>query len=155
MPARAAGVSSMGEITLTGPSSHDLQAEAAVLAAGLVLQVGGALGVQVVECGSSEVTMPDMRRLDQLLVVGLPTYSSRREHVAEQLEAVVHLRRFGHGRTAKRNPRLRADDNSRGADGDAQQNQRCLAHYPRTLCISDFDHHGPGSTAAPSLRNST
>ncbi len=136
---------------------HDLDAEAAEGAARLHLHVGEALGVHVARMRVERGEHAADRRLDHFLVVGLFDIISADffENIAEQIEVAVDVGGGGHRRTASPHVRGGANRNSRSANGDAQQDQRCFAHYPRTLCVSAFVHHGPGSIAAPSLRNST
>ena len=91
-PACAAGVSSIGETTLTSAVLHrDLDAEAAELALHLHLHVAEVLGVHVarmrIERGQHAVD----RRLDELLVGDLLDIIGAHplEHLAEQIELAV------------------------------------------------------------------
>src|SRR6478752_132153 len=78
------------------------------------------------------------------------------EHIAEQIKLAIGVRRRG--------ARTRSHQDSAGlgheqcqcrAGRGAQENNRSLAHHPRTFSPSFAAHHGPGSIGVPSLRNST
>ncbi len=149
MPAREAGVSSIGETTLIEAVFHrDLDAEAAELAAGLHLHVAEALGIHVARMRIEAGQHAGDRGLDQLAVVGLLDIVAAHalEHVAEQIELAIGVRGCGPGaRAHQHRARLRDEQRQRCAGGRAEENNRSLAHHPRTFSPSFAAHHGPGS----------
>ena len=158
MPARAAGVSSIGRDDLDEALLHrDLDAEAAELAAGLHLHVAEALRVHVarmrIERGQHAVD----GRFDQLRLVGLLDVvgADLLEHVAEQAELAVGLGGGRHRARARQQMGLRHERRAAGAGDGADEKKGQFAHQPRTFSLCDFAHHGPGSIEPPSLRNST
>src|SRR5262249_16002070 len=142
---------------------RDLDAETAELAARLHLHVAERLRLHVtrmrIEAGEHAVD----RGFDQLGVVGLFNVvgANALEHIAEQIELPVGVSRgwFGNGgelgQRVLHQPRLRGGERERRAGSCTEEDQECLAHYPRTFSPSLAAHQGPGSTGVPSLRNST
>ena len=132
-------------------------AKPAELAAGLDLHVLEALGVHVARVRIEPVEHAVDRVLDELAVVRLLDVVGAHplEHVAEQIELPVGVRRSRLGARAEHASRLRGVHRDRSTCHCAEENQVSLAHHPRTFSLSVAAHHGPGSTGVPSLRNST
>jgi hypothetical protein len=98
------------------------------------------------------------RGFDQLAVVGLLDVVGAHalEDVAEQVELAVGIGRCGRPRARPdgQQRRLDREQSERGPRRAAEENQKRLAHHPRTFSLSGVAHHGFGSTGDPSLRNS-
>ena len=95
---------------------------------------------------------------DELGVVGLLDIvgAYALEYIAEQVELPVGIGscRSG-GRAGQQYVGLGRQQRHRGTRHRTEENQRCLAHHPRTFSPSFVAHQGLGSMGAPSLRNST
>ena len=159
MPALAAGVSSIGVTTLTRPSSIVTSMPRPPNSPRVCTCMSRKLfGVHVarmrIEPGEHAVD----RRLDQLGVVRLLDVVGAHalEHVAEQIELPVGV---GGRRLAPSSERTRRGwvaSSVRAAPGSrTEEDQRSLAHHPRTFSLSLAAHQGLGSTGVPSFRNST
>ncbi len=102
--------------------------------------------------------MPLMADSIELVVIGLIDVigADALEHVAEQVELSVGIggSRFGAGAEQQR-VRLGYQQRYRGSGQRTEENQRGLAHHPRTFSPSFVAHQGLGSMGVPSLRNST
>ncbi len=134
-------------------------AETAELAAGLHLHVAEALGIHEarmrIEAGQHAVDrrFHELRIIRPFDIIGAHAL----EHVAEQVEVAIGVGRSRRLRAhaGEHDARLYRDEGECCACGGTQENEECLAHHPRTFSLSFLAHHGPGSTGAPSLRNST
>ena len=137
----------------------DFDAEPAEFPAGLHLHVAEALGVHVARMRIQRIEHAVDGRFDQLAVIRLLDIVGAHalEHVPEQIELPVGVGTGGGtgARAHERKPRLGGEQGEGRAGGRAEENQRSLAHHPRTFSLSLVAHHGFGSTGVPSLRNST
>src|SRR5581483_1965502 len=77
------------------------------------------------------------------------------EHVAEQIELAIGVGGRRPLTQSHQHARLSHEQRQCRASGSAEENNRSLAHHPRTFSPSLLAHHGPGSIGVPSLRNST
>src|SRR5579863_5907879 len=94
---------------------------------------------------------------DQLAVVRLLHIVAAHplEYVAEQVELAICVgRRRTRTRSHRQRTRLGHEERQCCASSGAEENERSLAHHPRTFSPSFAAHHGPGSMGVPSLRNS-
>ena len=151
MPARKAGVSSIGDTTLTRPSSIvTSMPETTELALGLDLHVAVFLGIEIagmrVERGQHAVD----RRLDQHLVGHLLDVfgADALEHVTEQLQLPEGIGGAGL-RHADRGHRDRGHH-----DGHGEQAGHTFPHQPRTLLLLAASH-GKGLIGRPFRLSST
>ena len=102
--------------------------------------------------------MPLMAAFDELALVGLLDVVRPHplENVAEQVELAIGVAGRGgaRARSHQQPGRLDGHEGQCGAGDRAQEDQRSLAHHPRTFWLLLVAHQGAGSMGAPSFRNS-
>ena len=136
----------------------DLDAEATELAARLHLHVLEGLRRHVARMGIERGQHAVDGAFDQLRIVGLLDVvgADALEHVAEQIELAIGLCGGGRNRIAGDEPAHLGDpDHGARPEHDAQDQQRNLAHHPRTFSSRAVAHQGEESIGVPSRLNST
>ena len=152
---RGGGVVNRGDDLDEALFLRHFNAKATKLAGGLRLHVGIALGVHVAGMRIQRRQHSIDSCFDELLLIGLFNIvgADFLENVTEQVQVAVGVGRCGLGH-ARNEPGLRANGDDRCAEHGTKNDEGNIAHYPRAFSVADFTHHGPGSIAVPSLRNS-
>src|SRR5215471_3620717 len=135
----------------------DFDAEPTELATSLDLHILEALGIHVARVRIEPIEHAIDCRLDEFALVRLLHImrADPLEYITEQIELAIGIRLRRPCARADQEPgrRLSHERHCCACHG-AQENQRSLAHHPRTFSFTVVAHHGLESTGVPSFRNS-